>query len=350
MDQPVAPTLANIFLCIHENKWLDECPLNFKPTLYRRYMDDTFLLFQEHRQIDLFLDYLNKKHPNIKFTKEVENNNSINFLDIKILKNNNKFETSVYRKPTFTGLTMNFNSFAPFQYKINLIKTLIYRAYHISSSFINFHVEIEKITNILCNNGFKNSIIFKEIKKILLKIYSNNTSTNNNKPDKLIIFFKIPFQGKESFIIRKRLNILLSRYYPQVKLNFVFTTNYKINNFFRFKDKVPDAMRSSLVYKYTCDRCNSVYIGKTSRHLSTRVSEHIGVSYRTKRALTSPPFSSIREHIASSGHKNYSITPNQFHIITSAQNDLELVIKESLYIKKLRPSLNDMEAAKLRVS
>ena len=54
MSQPVAPTLANIFLCIHEKKWLDECTLNFKPTLYRGYLDNTFLLFQEHRQIDVF--------------------------------------------------------------------------------------------------------------------------------------------------------------------------------------------------------------------------------------------------------------------------------------------------------
>ena len=42
---------------------------------------------------------------------------SINFFDIKFFKNNNKFQTSVYRHPTFMGLTMNFNSFAPFNIK-----------------------------------------------------------------------------------------------------------------------------------------------------------------------------------------------------------------------------------------
>ena len=38
------------------------------------------------------------KHNCIKFTKEVENNNISNFLDIEISKNNNEFITSIYRK------------------------------------------------------------------------------------------------------------------------------------------------------------------------------------------------------------------------------------------------------------
>ena len=33
------------FLSYHEEKWLDNCPLEFKPIMYRRYVDDTFLLF-----------------------------------------------------------------------------------------------------------------------------------------------------------------------------------------------------------------------------------------------------------------------------------------------------------------
>ena len=42
----VSPTLAEIFLGHHESLWLDKCPPVFKPVLYRRYVDDTFLLFR----------------------------------------------------------------------------------------------------------------------------------------------------------------------------------------------------------------------------------------------------------------------------------------------------------------
>ena len=55
---------------------------------------------------------MNTKHPNIKFTFE-HKHNSFSFLDIKIYCENNKFTTSVYRKPTFGGVFTNFKSFIP---------------------------------------------------------------------------------------------------------------------------------------------------------------------------------------------------------------------------------------------
>ena len=81
--------------------------------IYRRYIDDTFLFFKSASHIPKFLHYLNSKHSSIKFTCDVETNSKLNFLDILIHNNLNKFETSVYRKPTFTGLGMKFNSFIP---------------------------------------------------------------------------------------------------------------------------------------------------------------------------------------------------------------------------------------------
>ena len=71
MGQPCAPTLSNLFLCHHETKWLNDCPTQFKPALYKRYVDDIFLLFYSPSHIEPFLDYLNSKHSNIKFTTEI---------------------------------------------------------------------------------------------------------------------------------------------------------------------------------------------------------------------------------------------------------------------------------------
>ena len=65
MENPLGPTFANLFLCFYENNWLQNCPLQFKPKLYRRYVDDTFLLFSDPSHIPLFLTYLNSQHPNI---------------------------------------------------------------------------------------------------------------------------------------------------------------------------------------------------------------------------------------------------------------------------------------------
>ena len=91
------------------------------------YVDDTFLLFRSRDHIPLFLAYLNRQHPNINFTCEVESNCQLSFLDITITRTNGHFETSVYRKPTFTGLLTNFQSFTPLQFKRGLIYSLLHR-------------------------------------------------------------------------------------------------------------------------------------------------------------------------------------------------------------------------------
>ena len=117
MGSPLGPLFANIFMSFHEKSWLHNCPSSFKPLLYRHYVDDCFLLFSSPDHVPLFLSYLNRQHPNIFFSSELEKNGKLPFLDIEITRSNEKFSTSVYRKPTFTGLFTNFHSFVPLVYK-----------------------------------------------------------------------------------------------------------------------------------------------------------------------------------------------------------------------------------------
>ena len=58
-------------------------------------------LFEELEHVQPFAAYMNKQHPNITFSKEVEKELVSLFLDIKIYKKNGKFVTSVYREGTF---------------------------------------------------------------------------------------------------------------------------------------------------------------------------------------------------------------------------------------------------------
>ena len=53
MGSPLGPGLANIFLCFHEQIWLDNCPVELKPVIYR-FVDDTFLLFRSKEHIEKF--------------------------------------------------------------------------------------------------------------------------------------------------------------------------------------------------------------------------------------------------------------------------------------------------------
>ena len=92
-----------------QKKWLD-CPIEFKPKLYKRFVDVIFVMFRYRDHVKKFVDYMNTKHPNIRFTFEIEDQNSLSFLDKKIIRNTEKkaFETSVYRKSTFTGVFTKF--------------------------------------------------------------------------------------------------------------------------------------------------------------------------------------------------------------------------------------------------
>ena len=84
MGSPLGPSLANAFLCHHEKIWLDECPTEFKPKYYRRYVDDVFVLFSSPEHLPLFQEYLNGRHINISFTCENEVENKIPFLDVEV--------------------------------------------------------------------------------------------------------------------------------------------------------------------------------------------------------------------------------------------------------------------------
>ena len=121
MCSPLGPRLANVFLCYHEKIWHQNCPSEFKPVIYGRYIDDKSLLFRSKHHIKKIQNYLNCQHKNIKFTSQTENENSILFLDIKITRDNNKFMTSVYRKPTFSGVCTKFGSLISTSFKYNLL-------------------------------------------------------------------------------------------------------------------------------------------------------------------------------------------------------------------------------------
>ena len=153
LGDPLGLTFANFFLCYHEKIWLQNCPSEFKHVIYRRYVNDAFLLFHSKHHVKKSQKYLNRQHKNIKLTSETKNENSISFLDIKITRDNNKFMTSVYRKPTFSGVFTNFGSFIPKSYKYNLLFTLLHRAFKLCSNCERFHQDIDKLKTIFQNNS-----------------------------------------------------------------------------------------------------------------------------------------------------------------------------------------------------
>ena len=74
MGSPLAPVLANLFMGHHEKRWLEN--YNSGIEFYRKYVDDTFALFNTEQDALSFFSYINSQHPNIKFTMEREETRS----------------------------------------------------------------------------------------------------------------------------------------------------------------------------------------------------------------------------------------------------------------------------------
>ena len=163
MESPLAPVLANIFMGFYESKWLNEHNLN-KPKFYLRYVDDILVAFDKEQDSLNFLNVINKRHPNIKFTIEKQINHSIVFLDVFISGiNNQNLILQTYHKSTYTGFLLNFKSFTSFSFKISLIKCLIDRSIKICNNWNSFHNVIENIKSNLIKNAYPPFLIYKKL-------------------------------------------------------------------------------------------------------------------------------------------------------------------------------------------
>ena len=106
-------------------------------------------------------------------------------------------------------------------------------------------------------------------------------------------------------------------------------------------------MRSHILYRYTCDGCNAIYIGKTRRHYKVRVFEHLGISLATHNKFTFNPNNNNNTAVLT--HINQTAkckgNENNFKIIGSAQNDRLLCIKETILIHKDKPKINTSDGS-----
>ena len=290
-------------------------------------------------QTEKFKAYLNNRHKNMSFSLEIEKNNKLSFLDIEVFccEKSETFLTSIYRKPTFSGMYTNFKSFIPIKYKYSLISSLLYRVFMICSNYELIINEIEKLKVIWLKNAFLRRVIDRLIKNFFDKIFITKNVVHTVTKKNLII--TLEYLGKHSLEVKKRLEKIINEQIPFRKVNVVFSSNKKLRSFFLFKDKIPKHLRSLVLYRFKCSDCNITYIGKTCRHFQVRFSEHLGISKVTNLPLKYNKKSTtvIRDHINSCKHQN---SPENLKIIGTAKNDYYLKIEESLNILRETPKLN----------
>ena len=230
MGSPLGRTMAKVFLSFYEMKWLEQCPNEFKPVFYRRYVDDIFVLFQSAEHLSKFHTYLNTCHPNMSCSFEQEINDKLSFLDVEVSRQQGKFVTTVYRKPTFSGVYTHFDSFLPEVYKVGMIYTIAYRCFKVCSNWTKFHEELNFFIHVFLKNGYPLSFIDKCFKMVINKLVIKRPQVTTVEKKTLIL--SLPYLGDISLQTRTKLRTSFKSILNCCKLQIVFKSQRKLANVF----------------------------------------------------------------------------------------------------------------------
>ena len=237
---------------------------------------------------------------------------------------------------------------------------MIHRIYRTCSSWQLIDKAIEEAKIILYNNqyppSFVENIINITLNKIITRdvverIDTNETIEDDNKSndhdddvnetnvsiDSNIFSGEILEKDKFRFYINYRgmptEKLVQSLYRLRAPCKVIMTLNKTKSVISSLKFPVPDMLKSNVVYKITCSRCQSSYVGQTSRHLQQRFREHIG----SKGIL--------RKHF-----EECNITPSDdlVKIIGTSRFLDKLLTLEALFIEEIKPELNTKDEYRSR--
>lgn len=337
MGSKISPILVNYVLDDLVTECLDLIP--FHIPFVKRYVDDLLLAIPKNRT-EVVLDIFNSYNEHIQFTCEKEDNNSVPFLDMLVVRcDDNVLKTKWYRKPYCSNRFVNYHSYHPMKTKVNLILGMKRRAVKLSHPEYRKNA-LQELKTIFLYNSYPEKIINKFLFSTQYNIEENiierqplslsfpsqsinlsnsvvnlqlsntpNTELNNryyslpyihNLTPKLITVFK-NFDIKIAKKQTKTLNILYTK--TKTPLN-------KLDNW-------------NVIYRIACNQCELSYIGQTSRNLKGRLASH---KSDCRRGLHS---CALAEHVINLGH---SMNWNNIEILDRADSYYKRILLEMLHI------------------
>ena len=164
-------------------------------------MDDTLATMKDVPAAEAFLSTLNNCHPSISFTMELASDNKLPFVGMEVLKKGCKLETSVYRKPTNTGLLLHHQSHVDKRYKKSLIKTMVNRAFRLSSTREAFATECDRLKLTFANLKYPESLINSTISHYVTSVMSGDPDVPAQQPvnENTVHRVVLPFKDQTSW-------------------------------------------------------------------------------------------------------------------------------------------------------
>ena len=273
MGGPISPIIANIVMDFMFRKFMETVPVEIKPRLLKKFVDDSVSVVKEGAVTQL-TSFMNELDPtkNLSYTCELPEDRKLPCLDLLFhKKEDGSLKTTVYRKKTHTDQYLSFSSHHPLRHKQGVIRTLLDRADALVSESQDKSTEYDHVSNALRKCGYPKKVIADVIKQ--RKAAASNVSEQSRQKSKPKDQSKKAFCAVIPYL--KGLSEQVERIYKRYGISCALKPNNKLRSLLVHpKDPRPKMNTSHCVYKIPCSNCPQPYIGETERHLHTRVKEH----------------------------------------------------------------------------
>jgi hypothetical protein len=315
MGSPLSPIVANLYMEKFEKNSLESYHL--KPSRWKRYVDDTNVKWPHGKEeLDKFFEHLNGISENIKFTMELEDNNSIPFLDVLMTrKQDGTLGHKVFRKKTHTDNYLHAESHHHPSQKMGVLNTMAIRAARISDKE-HLKEEIDHLTKVFKNIGYKDRDIKKAINKKDIRTHTQNDQTSHIKA------FLPYIRGVTDKIAK-----VLRRKEIMIAFKPLITIRQRMKS---VKDPI-DHQQGKGIYKVSCS-CGKCYIGETGRSFQIRIKEH-ATDIRNEHIRTS----ALAEHSLKTKHQVFL---EETKILAKENHYYKRCLREALEIIKHPNNIN----------
>ena len=290
----LSSVLANIFLEYFETVLIDIIPVNMRPSLWLRYVDDVIICYEDMSKFEAYLEHLNGIRPTIQFTYELGTSEKVvngqpnlpanvseclPFLELNVMRlDNGEFAFSIYRKPCHSGNYIHAYSYQPLNLKGNVIRNMYLRAYRYCDAQFLKDEEL-RIQQDFLKLGYTERFI-EEKKRSAFKGRMNEMKMENLKT-----LEELPFSEAMTTkaVKTEPLATLALPYHPcmdklkprlsEMGIRLAYTSNSSLKQQLRHKSSVREQPNGH-VYVVNCMGCPQVYVGQTGRSIETRMREH----------------------------------------------------------------------------
>lgn len=215
--------------------------ITIEPFFIKVYVDDTLVALNK-QDIEPMLKQLNEYHENIQFTVEVEQNACINFLNMTIIRNDQRMMSRWYKKPYASYRLLNYFSAHKRTVIINTAIQFIKTVLELSDASF-FGENKEMIIQTLQKNCFPEIEIMKLIHNYSLMVPLHNTEIDNDRRFVSIPFCNTNYNGIAKVIVEN----MIIKLKPADSIR-----NVKINLIRNIKDATPIEQMSNMIVKMIC--------------------------------------------------------------------------------------------------